>query len=69
MLPLSFLKNKKEEDKSVHNPPRLMIAVGAPAFDRKLMNDNDTKSARLLGVAGTDVAVEDLDRLTLPYKV
>lgn len=46
-----------------------MIAVGAPAFDKKLMHDNDTKAARLLGVAGTDISVDDLDRLTLPYKV
>ncbi|XP_055595759.1 voltage-dependent calcium channel subunit alpha-2/delta-3 [Uranotaenia lowii] len=50
-------------------PPRLMIAVGAPAFDRKAQNNNDTVTARLLGVAGTDIPVEDLDELTLPYKL
>lgn len=48
---------------------RLMIAVGVPAFDRSYLNKNSTKRARLLGVAGTDVPVEDIDKLTLPYKV
>uniref|UniRef100_A0A182WHK4 VWFA domain-containing protein n=1 Tax=Anopheles minimus TaxID=112268 RepID=A0A182WHK4_9DIPT len=50
-------------------PPRLMIAVGAPAFDRKANHYNETRTARLLGVAGTDIPVEDLDELTLPYKL
>lgn len=48
---------------------RLMIAVGVPAFDRSYRNESSTKRARLLGVAGTDVPVEDIDKLTLPYKV
>ncbi|XP_052896426.1 voltage-dependent calcium channel subunit alpha-2/delta-3 [Anopheles moucheti] len=51
------------------DPPRLMIAVGAPAFDRKANHYNETRTARLLGVAGTDIPVEDLDELTLPYKL
>lgn len=47
-----------------------MIAVGVPAFDRSYKHENNTKRrARLLGVAGTDVPVEDIDKLTLPYKV
>lgn len=47
-----------------------MIAVGVPAFDRSYRHENSTKRrARLLGVAGTDVPVEDIDKLTLPYKV
>ncbi|XP_053958042.1 voltage-dependent calcium channel subunit alpha-2/delta-3 [Anastrepha ludens] len=48
---------------------RLMIAVGVPAFDRSYRKENSTKRARLLGVAGTDVPVEDIDKLTLPYKL
>lgn len=48
---------------------RLMIAVGIPAFDRSYMKPNSSAKARLLGVAGTDVPVEDIDKLTLPYKV
>lgn len=46
-----------------------MIAVGVPAFDRSYRKVNATAHARLLGVAGTDVPVEDIDKLTLPYKV
>lgn len=47
-----------------------MIAVGVPAFDRKMNNKNGTlRSARLLGVAATDVPVGDINKLTLPYKV
>lgn len=45
-----------------------MIAVGVPAFDRK-SNTRSKRSARLLGVASTDVPVEDINKLTLPYKV
>lgn len=49
---------------------RLMIAVGVPAFDRSYRKEtNETKRARLLGVAATDVPVEDIDKISLPYKV
>lgn len=57
----------KEEGKNA--PPRLMISVGVPAFDKKANKVNETKTARLLGVAGTDMPVEDIDKLTLPYKL
>lgn len=48
-----------------------MIAVGVPAFDRKLnrLGNSTRRSARLLGVASTDVPVEDINKLTLPYKL
>lgn len=46
-----------------------MISVGVPAFDKKANKVNETKTVRLLGVAGTDVPVEDIDKLTLPYKL
>ncbi|XP_064542057.1 voltage-dependent calcium channel subunit alpha-2/delta-3 isoform X1 [Drosophila montana] len=55
---------------STERRPRLMIAVGVPAFDRSYLHENSTrKRARLLGVAGTDLPVEDIDKLTLPYKL
>lgn len=55
---------------STERRPRLMIAVGVPAFDRSYLHENSTRRrARLLGVAGTDLPVEDIDKLTLPYKV
>ncbi|XP_055640550.1 voltage-dependent calcium channel subunit alpha-2/delta-3 isoform X1 [Toxorhynchites rutilus septentrionalis] len=59
------LETAEDSDK----PPRLMIAVGAPAFDRKANHYNETRTARLLGVAGTDIPVEVLDELSLPYKL
>lgn len=48
---------------------RLMTSVAIPLYDRKINKKNDTRTAILLGVAGTDVPVEDIDKLTLPYKV
>lgn len=58
-----------ENGKKVENlPPRLMIAVGVPAY--KIDTINGTRDyVGLLGVASTDVPVEDIDKLTLPYKV
>lgn len=46
-----------------------MIAVGIPAFDKKENKKNTTKNALLLGVAGTDVPIEEIYKLTLPYKL
>lgn len=50
-------------------PPRLMIAVGVPAY--KIVNgpDGNDSYVGLLGVASTDVPVDEIDKLTLPYKV
>lgn len=45
-----------------------MIAVGVPAY--KINSTNGTREyTGLLGVASTDVPVDDIDKLTLPYKV
>lgn len=46
-----------------------MIAVGVPAFNRQYKTSNVSTQARILGVAGTDIPLEDLDKLSLPYKV
>lgn len=46
-----------------------MTSAAIPLYDRKANKQNGTRNAVLLGVAGTDVLVEDIDRLTLPYKV
>lgn len=50
---------------------RLMIAVGVPAFGRigKDTENGTVPSSKLLGVAATDVPVEDIDKLSLPYMV
>lgn len=60
------------QDTDETTAPRLLIAVGVPAFDRSYLKPNATRvqrRARLLGVAGTDVPVLDINKLTLPYKV
>lgn len=45
-----------------------MIAVGVPAFNRT-DDENFNNTAGLLGVASTDVPVDDINRLSLPYKL
>jgi len=49
---------------------RIMVSVAVPAFDRKLGSyvTNETRLADLLGVAGTDVPIKDMERLTYNYK-
>lgn len=61
--------DKKKVDKT--KTSRLMIAVGVPAFDQSsyFTENNVTARPRLLGVAGTDIQLEDVRRLALPYKL
>lgn len=49
---------------------RLLTSVSTPVFDRKgNTRNNRTRIANLLGVAGTDVPIDDIRKLTLPYKL
>ncbi|XP_003707444.1 ca[2+] channel Muscle-specific alpha2/delta subunit isoform X2 [Megachile rotundata] len=48
---------------------RLLTSVSTPVFDRKGNRNNRTRIANLLGVAGTDVPIDDIRKLTLPYKL
>ncbi|XP_066590097.1 voltage-dependent calcium channel subunit alpha-2/delta-3 [Prorops nasuta] len=48
---------------------RLLLSVGTPVFDRKGNRNNESRLANLLGVAGTDVPIDDIRKLTLPYKL
>ncbi|GLV37628.1 Ca[2+] channel Muscle-specific alpha2/delta subunit [Carabus blaptoides fortunei] len=48
---------------------RLFTSVAVPAYDRKLNRNNETRMAELLGVAATDVPIEDIEKLTIPYKI
>ncbi|XP_030376767.1 voltage-dependent calcium channel subunit alpha-2/delta-3 [Scaptodrosophila lebanonensis] len=64
----AFTDKTYDPKNSTERRPRLMIAVGVPAFDDSYKNST-MRRARLLGVAGTDVPVEDIDKLTLPYKL
>ncbi|XP_033217688.1 voltage-dependent calcium channel subunit alpha-2/delta-3 isoform X2 [Belonocnema kinseyi] len=47
----------------------LLLSVSIPVFDLKGNKDNSTKKANLLGVAGTDVPIEEIRKLTLPFKL
>ncbi|XP_046603816.1 voltage-dependent calcium channel subunit alpha-2/delta-3 isoform X1 [Neodiprion virginianus] len=55
--------------KTAYQEYRLLTSVSVPAFDRKGNRNNETKLANLLGVAGTDVPLDEINRLTLPYKL
>ncbi|XP_012275945.1 voltage-dependent calcium channel subunit alpha-2/delta-3 [Orussus abietinus] len=48
---------------------RLLTSVSIPAFDKRGNRNNATRLANLLGVAGTDVPIDDIRKLTLPYKL
>jgi voltage-dependent calcium channel alpha-2/delta-4 len=49
---------------------RMMIAVGAPAYNQSSYGEgNSTGRPTLLGVAGTDIPLDDLNKLALPYKL
>ncbi|XP_014299368.1 voltage-dependent calcium channel subunit alpha-2/delta-3 isoform X1 [Microplitis demolitor] len=48
---------------------RLLTSVSIPVFDRKGNRNNATKQANLLGVVGTDVPIESIQKLTLPFKL
>ncbi|XP_046751290.1 voltage-dependent calcium channel subunit alpha-2/delta-3 isoform X2 [Diprion similis] len=55
--------------KTSYQEYRLLTSVSVPAFDLKGNRENETKLANLLGVAGTDVPLEEINKLTLPYKL
>ncbi|XP_033327950.2 ca[2+] channel Muscle-specific alpha2/delta subunit isoform X1 [Megalopta genalis] len=53
---------------------RLLTSVSTPVFDRQgnaraYKKHNRTRVADMLGVAGTDVPIDDIRKLTLPYKL
>ncbi|KAK5638589.1 hypothetical protein RI129_012884 [Pyrocoelia pectoralis] len=45
---------------------RLMTSVSLPVYDKR---PNATRVANLLGVAGTDVPIEYIQRLMMPYRI
>lgn len=60
----------EEEKKKEKTELRMMIAVGAPAFNLSSYPEgNFTGRPTLLGVAGTDIPLEDINRMALPYKL
>ncbi|XP_015836573.2 voltage-dependent calcium channel subunit alpha-2/delta-3 [Tribolium castaneum] len=57
------------KDDQINEPYRLLTSAAVPAFDKKVNQNNETRVANLLGVAGTDVPIADIEKLTLPYKL
>lgn len=45
-----------------------MIAVGVPAFNT-VERDDGLPNPDLLGVASTDVPIDDIEKMALPYKL
>ncbi|XP_044257646.1 voltage-dependent calcium channel subunit alpha-2/delta-3-like [Tribolium madens] len=58
-----------KKDDQINEPYRLLTSAAVPAFDKKVNQNNETRVANLLGVAGTDVPIADIEKLTLPYKL
>ncbi|XP_066247388.1 voltage-dependent calcium channel subunit alpha-2/delta-3 isoform X3 [Euwallacea similis] len=56
-------------DMTINEPYRLLTSAAIPCFDRKINKMNDTRTAELLGVAGTDVPIDEFRKLTRPYKI
>ncbi|XP_028138725.2 voltage-dependent calcium channel subunit alpha-2/delta-3 [Diabrotica virgifera virgifera] len=56
-------------DNTVVEPYRLLTSVAIPCYDTKTNKMNDTTTAYLLGVAGTDVPIDEFERITVPYKI
>lgn len=71
---LQYADEETSDTNKIYNgllPPRLMFAVGVPAFqnisESTDENSTETFTPALLGVASTDVPVQDIDKLSLPY--
>lgn len=56
-------------DDQINEPYRLLTSVAVPAFHLQKSKVDNTTNTTLLGVAGTDVPLDDIEKLTLPYKV
>ncbi|XP_015440255.1 PREDICTED: voltage-dependent calcium channel subunit alpha-2/delta-3 isoform X2 [Dufourea novaeangliae] len=60
-------KQKKPHDQNGDlQEYRLMTSVSMPVFDRR---ENATRIADLLGVAGTDVPIEEIQKLMMPHRL
>ncbi|KAG5870579.1 Voltage-dependent calcium channel subunit alpha-2/delta-3 [Gonioctena quinquepunctata] len=58
-----------KNDNMINEPYRLLSSVAIPCYDTKVNKMNDTRTAYLLGVVGTDVPLDEFERLTVPYKI
>ncbi|XP_018566720.1 voltage-dependent calcium channel subunit alpha-2/delta-3 isoform X2 [Anoplophora glabripennis] len=58
-----------KNDNQINEPYRLLTSAAIPCYDTKINRKNDTRTAYLLGVAGTDVPLDEFNKMTLPYKI
>ncbi|XP_057657497.1 voltage-dependent calcium channel subunit alpha-2/delta-3 [Diorhabda carinulata] len=58
-----------KKDNTVEEPYRLLTSVAIPCYDTRINKMNDTTTAYLLGVAATDVPIDEFERITVPYKI
>ncbi|VEN50274.1 unnamed protein product, partial [Callosobruchus maculatus] len=58
-----------KNDNLINTPYRLLTSAAIPCYDTKTNKMNDTRTAYLLGVVGTDVPLDEFERLTVPYKI
>lgn len=63
------LQYDDKNDMTINEPYRLLTSVAIPCYDTKINKKNDSTTAYLLGVAGTDVPLDEFEKLMFPYKV
>ncbi|XP_076262378.1 ca[2+] channel Muscle-specific alpha2/delta subunit isoform X2 [Rhynchophorus ferrugineus] len=56
-------------DTTINEPYRLLTSAAIPCYDMKINKMNDTRTAELLGVAATDVPIDEFKKLVSPYKI
>ncbi|XP_050314847.1 voltage-dependent calcium channel subunit alpha-2/delta-3 [Anthonomus grandis grandis] len=56
-------------DTTINEPYRLLTSAAIPCYDTKINKQNDSVTAELLGIAGTDVPIDEFRKLTRPYKI
>ncbi|XP_051159665.1 voltage-dependent calcium channel subunit alpha-2/delta-3 isoform X3 [Leptopilina boulardi] len=61
--------NPSDLNSTLYQEYRLLLSVSIPVFDLKGNKNNRTRQANLLGVAGTDVPLDEIGKLTLPFKL
>nr|CAD7196612.1 unnamed protein product [Timema douglasi] len=60
-----YIQKSLEDNENDLGRYQLMTSVSMPVFDRR---ENATKIANLLGVAGTDVPIQDIKKLLMPHR-
>ncbi|XP_049832562.1 voltage-dependent calcium channel subunit alpha-2/delta-3-like isoform X1 [Schistocerca gregaria] len=67
----TVVKKVWEPDEIKFQEYHLVTSVSVPAFERRMeyTTDNKTEAPSLLGIAGIDVPIPEIEKLTMPYKI